>query len=121
VIRFDLLQAIIISHCFIGIKTARRREPFIDRDFLITFNGLLLLVLGISVFSIVERPEESHGQPIDNVNFALVVVTLAIDAIALSAILFRIASFGFTPNRVIVLGANPIITPVRPWLAARAS
>lgn len=48
-------------------------------------------------------------QVIDHINLALVVVTILIDAIALSAILFRIASFGFTPNRVAVLGANLVI------------
>jgi tetrahydromethanopterin S-methyltransferase subunit E len=40
------------------------------------------------------------------VNVALVAVTLMINSVALSAILFRLVSFGFTPNRVVVLGAN---------------
>ena len=39
-------------------------------------------------------------------NIGLVSVTLAIDVIALAAILFRLTSYGFTPNRVAVLGAN---------------
>ena len=36
-------------------------------------------------------------------------MTLAIDLIALSAILFRLTSFGMTPNRIAVLGANLIV------------
>jgi hypothetical protein len=36
-------------------------------------------------------------------------VTLLIDLWALSAIVFRLASYGFTPNRVVVLGANAVI------------
>lgn len=107
-----LLMAVI----YLIVTFVRGENPFIDRSFLITFNGMLLLVLGISVFSIVERNEESHVQPIDFINLALVVVTLAIDAIALSAILFRIASFGFTPNRVIVLGANLVIFVHLAWI-----
>jgi hypothetical protein len=108
---FLLMAVIYLIVAFVGGE-----NPFIDRDFLITFNGLMLLVLGISVFSIVERPEESQVQPIDHINFALVVVTLVIDAIALSAILFRIASFGFTPNRVTVLGANLVIIVHLAWI-----
>ena len=91
-------------------------NPFIDQDSLITFNGLLLLVLGISVFSLVERNGESDVGLIDYVTLALVGVTLLIDAIALSAILFRLVSFGFTPNRVTVLGANVIVLVHLVWI-----
>lgn len=83
-------------------------NPFIDRSFLITFNGLLLLVLGISIFSLVESNRGDNLRLIDYINLALVTLTLVINLIALSAILFRIASFGFTPNRVAVLGLNVI-------------
>ncbi len=107
---------LIMAVIYLVVAFAGGENPFIDRDFLITFNGLLLLVLGISVFSIVERPEESRVQLIDYINFALVVVTLVIDAIALSAILFRIASFGFTPNRVAVLGANLVVIVHLAWI-----
>jgi len=101
---FLLMAVIYLIAAFAGGK-----NPFIDRSFLITCNGLLLVVLGISVFSIVERPSASRLQAIDHVNLALVIVTILIDAIALSAILFRIASFGFTPNRFVVVGANLVI------------
>lgn len=101
---FLLMAAVYIIAAFAGGK-----NPFIDRSFLITCNGLMLVVLGISVFSIAERDEAPSMQVIDHINLALVVVTILIDAIALSAILFRIASFGFTPNRVAVLGANLVI------------
>lgn len=100
-----LLMAVV----YLMAALAGGKNPFIDRSFLITFNGLMLVVLGISVFSIVEREEAPRMQAIDKINLALVVVTILIDAIALSAILFRIASFGFTPNRVAVLGANLVI------------
>ena len=84
------------------------QNPFIDRDFLIIFNGLLLLVLNITVFSLVGRKEPAVGW-LDYVNVALVSVTLTINSVALSAILFRLVLFGLTPNRVVVLGANIII------------
>jgi hypothetical protein len=37
------------------------------------------------------------------------VLALLANAIALSAIIFRLSSFGFTPNRFAILGANLLI------------
>ena len=92
------------------------QNPFIDRSFLITFNGLLLVVLGITVFSILERGDGATVGVVDYINLGLVVVTLLMDVLALTAILFRLASFGFTPNRVIVLGVNLIIMVHLAWI-----
>ena len=103
---------------YLVVTVVEGENPFVDRSFLITFNGLLLLVLGISVFSLVERGEGSDVGLIDYVNLALVGVTLLMDAVALSAILFRLASYGFTPNRVTVLGANLIVLVHLLWIGA---
>jgi len=96
------------------------QNPFVDRSFLITFNGFLLVVLGMTVFSIAERGEQTEVGWIDYVNVALLVVTLVIDLIALSAILFRLTSYGLTPNRVVVLGANLVVMTHLAW-TCRAS
>lgn len=85
------------------------QNPFVDRSFLITVNGLLVVVLGMSALSIAERGEDDVVGWADHINLALLVVTLLIDVVALSAIVFRLASYGFTPNRVVVLGANVVI------------
>ncbi len=83
-----------------------QRSPFLDRDVLIVFNLLLAVVLAICVFSILERPANPRGSTQDMINLALAAVTLLLDGLALSAILFRLTSFGLTPNRIAVLGAN---------------
>ena len=101
---------------YVVIALAKGANPFIDRASLITFNGLLLLVLGISIFSLVERKTGSDFGLIDYINLALVSLTILINVIALSAILFRIASFGFTPNRVAVLGVNVIALVHLTWI-----
>jgi len=82
------------------------QSPFEDRSFLITVNGLLVVVLGMVVLSIAERGEDDGTRWIDSIHLALLAVTVLIDLLALSAIVFRLASYGFTPNRVVVLGAN---------------
>jgi hypothetical protein len=107
---------LVMSIAYLSIAFVGGQNPFLDRSFLITFNGLLLVVLGITVISIVERGDRPRMGLTDAVNFALVAVTLLIDAIALSAIVFRLASFGLTPNRVAVLGANLAVMAHLAWL-----
>ncbi len=111
---------LIMTVTYLAVGFLGGRNPFLDRSFLITFNGLLLVVLGMTVFSIAERGEQAEVGWIDYVNVALVGVTLLIDLIALSAILFRLTSYGLTPNRVVVLGANLIIMTHLAWIG-RAS
>jgi hypothetical protein len=41
--------------------------------------------------------------------FALSIVTIVVNGIALSAIIFRISEWGITPNRLAVLGSNILI------------
>jgi hypothetical protein len=101
---------------YLAVAFFTGQNVFVDRSVLITFNGLLLVVLGITVFSIVGRGKASPVGAVDYINLALVIVTLVMDAIALSAIVFRLASFGFTPNRVVVLGANLVIMTHLAWM-----
>lgn len=88
--------------------TGDQRSPFEDREFLIVFNALLLVVWGITVFSITGR-EGPASRLQDLTNLCLLAVTLVIDGIALSAIVYRTLEFGLTPNRVGVTGANLLI------------
>lgn len=107
---------LVMSIAYLTVGILGGQNPFFDRSFLITFNGLLVMVLGITVFSIMEGGQAGQVRVFDYVNIALVAVTLIIDVIALSAILFRLASFGLTPNRVVVLGVNLVIMVHLTWL-----
>jgi len=91
---------------YLGAMLIQHKSPYTDRDFLIAFNGLLLVVLALCVFSISERGRKNKAGISDGMNIALVLVTLAIDIVALTAIVFRLSEYGFTPNRLAVLGAN---------------
>lgn len=94
---------------YLAAMALKHKSLFSDRDFLIAFNVLLLVVLGLCIFSISERgPGDSSGT-MDWMNIGLVAVTLAIDAIALVAILSRVSTYGFSPNRIAVLGANLLV------------
>jgi len=106
---------LVMTAAYLAIALAGGQSPFADRDALIVFNGLLLVVLGMTVFSIAERGEATEVGWIDYVNVALLVVTLVVDLVALSAIVFRLSSYGLTPNRLVVLGANVTIMAHLAW------
>ena len=85
------------------------KDPYNDRDFLIVFNGLLIGVLAIILFSISEISRNSERKLGLRLLIILSVLTILINGIALSAIVFRIAEWGIIPNRMAVLGSNILI------------
>ena len=92
------------------------KNPFLDRDFLLSFNGILLSVLAVTIFSITESGTDEKKNISDYINFALIVLALIIDSVALSAIVFRLSSYGITPNRLAVLGLNILIWANLIWI-----
>lgn len=85
------------------------KDPYNDRDFLIVFNLMLLGVMAIIVFSVSETSVNKKQRFNELTLFALSIITLIVDLVALSAILYRLGEFGFTPNRTAVLGSNLLI------------
>ncbi|NNK72621.1 MAG: DUF4153 domain-containing protein, partial [Flavobacteriaceae bacterium] len=85
------------------------KDPYNDRDFLIVFNLMLLGVMAIIVFSVSEISIKRKQRFTERILLALTIVTLIIDLVALSAIVYRLGEFGFTPNRTVVLGSNLLI------------
>lgn len=92
------------------------KNPFLDRNFLMVFNGILLVVLAVTIFSIVESDSDEKKNISDYINFVLIVLALIIDSVALSAIVFRLSSYGITPNRLAVLGVNILIWANLIWI-----
>jgi hypothetical protein len=85
------------------------KTPYNDREFLIIFNGLLLVTWAMSVFYIIGHNSLKDSKLMNIVHIGLLTSTLVVNAIALSAILYRWAELGTTPNRVAVMGANILI------------
>jgi len=85
------------------------KDPYNDREFLMIFNLLLIGVMALILFSIVETSKYSMNKITLSLLLALSVVTIIINGIALSAILFRIYEWGLTPNRLAVSGGNILI------------
>lgn len=85
------------------------KDPYNDRDFLFVFNMLLLGVMAIIFFSVTESVQTTTNRFGLWVLFLLSVVTVAVNTVALSAIIFRLISLGITPNRITVLGSNLLL------------
>jgi hypothetical protein len=82
------------------------KNPYNDREFLMVFNFLLIGVMAIILFSVAEIFKKNENRTGSFILFALSIVTVIVNGIALSAILFRISEWGITPNRLAVLGGN---------------
>ena len=82
------------------------KNPYKDRNFLMVFNGLLVGIMAIILFSVAETSKKNEYRTGSLILLALSVVTALVNGIALSAILFRISEWGITPNRLAILGGN---------------
>jgi hypothetical protein len=94
---------------YLGAIFYSGKDPYNDRDFLMIFNALLIGVMAIIFFSVAENSKTTKSQTTTWILFLLSLVTIIVNGVALSAILFRIAEWGITPNRAAVLGANILI------------
>jgi len=89
----------------------------IERELLIAFDLLLVVVLGLLLYSVSARDPHLPPGFFDVMQIVLVISALLADAVALWAISARITEFGFTPNRVAALGVNIILLVNLAWSA----
>jgi hypothetical protein len=89
----------------------------VEREVLIGFDLLLVLVVALLLYAISARDPQAEPGFFDVLQLVLVVCALLVDAMALWAILARISAFGFTPNRVAALGENLILVVNLGWSA----
>jgi hypothetical protein len=110
-----LFAALLVT--FLGTVLWTGRGVDIERNVLIAFDLLLVVVLGLLLYSVSARDPRSPPGVFDVLQVVLVVSALLADAVALWAIASRISEFGFTPNRVAALGENVILLVNLAWSA----
>ena len=106
---FSPLVLITLVIYLISMLITGKIDLYNDRNFIVIFNGMLLGVMAIIVFSVSENSTHKKQRFNELILFALTSVTLVIDLVALSVIIYRLATFGFTPNRTAILGSNLLI------------
>jgi hypothetical protein len=110
-----LFAALLIT--FLGTLLWTGRGIDVQREVLIAFDLLLVVVLGLLLYAISARDPQSPPGVFDVMQVVLVVSALLADAVALWAIAARITEFGFSPNRVAALGVNVILLVNLTWSA----
>jgi hypothetical protein len=89
----------------------------VGRAELIVFNLLLVVVLGLLLYSISARDPLAPPGLFDKLQLALVVSALAIDVLVLLEVTGRITEYGTTPNKAAALGENVILLANLAWSA----
>ena len=110
-----LFTAVLVT--FLATLLLTGRAVNIQRDMLIAFNALLVIVLALLLYSLSARDADAPPGPFDVLQVVLLASALLADALALWNIVGRITDFGFTPNRVAVLGMNLILLVNLAWSA----
>lgn len=102
---------------FLGALVWTGRGVDIEREMLVAFDLLLVVVLGLLLYSISARDAGARPGAFDVLQVVLVVSALLTDAVALWAVAGRISQFGLSPNRVAALGVNVILLVNLAWSA----
>ena len=80
-----------------------------DREVLIAFDLLLVLVVGLLLYGVSARDTAAAPGALDVVCLVLAATALVADGVALAAIAARIGEFGFSANKVAALGINLLL------------
>ena len=80
-----------------------------DRELLVVFDALLVVVLGLVLYALSAREESGRAGTMDRVQLVAVAGALVLDVMVLGAMVARIGDLGLTPNRVAALGLNLVL------------
>lgn len=94
---------------FLGALAWTGRGIAIERDVLIAFDLVLVVVLALLLYTLSARDPEAPPGPFDVLQLVLVLAALLANLVALAAMVARIGGMGFTPNRVVALGLNLVL------------
>ena len=89
----------------------------VQREALILFDLLLVVVLGLLLYSISARDPLAPAGPFDRLQLGLVVSALVVDVFVLVEVTGRITEFGTTPNKAAALGESVLLLANLAWSA----
>ena len=113
---FTPLFALMLVALLVGVAWAGGVID-IERDVLILFDLLLVVVLALLLYAISARDPLAEPRLFDRIQLVLVGCALAVDVVALANIASRLAEYGFSANRAAALGLNLILLVNLAWSA----
>jgi hypothetical protein len=84
-------------------------EAFGQRDLLILFDIVLVVVVGLLLYALSAREPLAPPSWFDRLQLVMVVAALVVDIMVLVAMIGRIAEWGASPNKLASLGLNVIL------------
>ena len=100
---------------FLGAAIWTKSWIDVKREPLIIFDLLLVVVLGLLLYTISARDPAARPGMFDRLQLTLVVSALVTDILVLLAITSRITEWGFSPNKSAALGENLILLTNLAW------
>ncbi len=80
-----------------------------NRDLLILFDAVLVIVLGLLLYALSAREPASAPSWFDRLQLVMLLSAIVVDLIVLIAVGARIGTYGFSANRVVALGLNLVL------------
>ncbi|MXZ73756.1 MAG: hypothetical protein F4207_03175 [Gemmatimonadetes bacterium] len=102
---------------FLAVLVWTGRGIDVQREMLIAFDALLIVVLGLVLYSVSARDPVAPPGVFDGLQIALVSAALVVDVLVLAAMTARISDYGVTPNRMWAMGLNIILFVNLAWTA----
>ena len=90
-------------------------EVSLDRDAMFGVVALLVFILALLIYSVAARGPSKRVHFIDRVQFTLIVCAWVMATLVGATVLARIAEWGWTPNRVAILGVSGILVANYFW------
>lgn len=105
-----LLLALVVAGLVQGVTGGGAPGAAVDqRDLLIIFDVVLIVVLGLLLYSYSAREADRPPGWFDRLQLVMLVAALAVDVLVLVGMISRISEFGASPNKVASLGLNLIL------------
>jgi hypothetical protein len=105
-----LLLAFIVAGFLQGdLVAGTATEAFGQRDLLIIFDIVLVVVVGLLLYSLSARDPLAPPSWFDRMQLLLVAAAIVVDVMVLVAMIGRIAEWGASPNKLASLGLNVIL------------
>ncbi|MHA6511418.1 permease prefix domain 1-containing protein [Tessaracoccus sp. Z1128] len=101
---------------FLAAMVWTRNLVDVEREVLIIFDLLLVVVLALVLYSMSAREPTARPGAFDRLQLVLVGSALAVDLVGLAAMVSRIAIYGPSPNKVAALGLNLLLLVNLAWL-----
>jgi len=113
---FTPLFAVMLVALLVGV-VGTRGVIDVEREVLILFDLLLVVVLALLLYAISARDRFLEPGVFDWIQLVLVACALTVDVFALVNIAARLTEFGFSPNRTAAIGLNLILLVNLVWSA----